>query len=607
MSACGEGEARNARADTADVLVVGAGIAGLAAARALTAKGVRVTVLEARDRTGGRIHSRDGFDFGAHWIHGTEGNPLTNLARSVGVPTYFVGGDSTYTGGWDRMRFPSLPDEEKDRSIIAADAVLDALDAARSAPGPDRSLADAVEAVLPQLGLTESEKRFARWHLDLLAREDCGADLRGLSARGWDEGFEVYGYGDSVVLDGFQVLTDRLAEGLDIRLETVVQRIEHGAEGVRVLTDRGEFRSPRVLVTLPLGVLKAGAVVFDPPLPASKRAAIDRLGCGTLAKVGLLFERVFWPPTVYVFGLDEDDGDAGTVAVSQAAVDGSPLLILLAGGRLGERVEAMTEAEARGWALERLRRAFGAEVPDPVAVLRTGWSRDPFARGAYSHVAVGSSVADIVAVAEPVDERLHFAGEATNPTQWAVAHGAYVSGLREAARISGDPTLMPPRNFTENRRWRSQLIRASRFFNLRIAALHAEELRERTRLLAACAPFADIAHSELRLLATMFETRHLRAGDWLCRAAERAGSVFLVAEGRLEVLTDEAAKPVRELGPGDLAGEYGLFVDRRRTASIRALTDGRVLTLDYPRFERFLLAFPQASLALLRRAIAMLA
>lgn len=588
-----------------DVVVIGAGIAGLAAARALVSKGLRVVVVEARDRTGGRIHTRDRFDVGAHWIHGTEGNPLTNLARREGLATYFVGGDSTYTGGWDRIVFPGRPDEEKDRSIVVADMLMDALDAARGRA--DRSLHDAVEAVLPTLPLDAADARRVRWHLNLLVREDCATDSTRLSARHWDEGFEVYGYGDSILLDGFQSLTDRLAADLDIRLGTVVRRIEHDAGGVRVIADGAEFRARRAVVTLPLGVLKAGTVEFDPPLPPAKREAIGRLGFGTLAKVGLEFERVFWPPLVYVFGLDGGSGDGATVAVSKAPIDGTPLLVLLAGGALGREVEALGDDEARDWALGQLRRAFGDAVPAPVAVHRTGWSRDPFALGSYSFVAVGSSAADLAALAEPVDERLFFAGEATNPTQWAVAHGAYVSGLREAARITGEAALLPPRNFTENRRWRAQLGRASRFFNLRIAAIDAGELAERTRLLAGCGPFAGIAPEELRLLATMLEPRALGPDDWLCRAGDEAGGVFLVASGRLEVFLDERADRVRVHGPGELTGEYGLFVGGRRTASIRALEAATVYELDYTRFERFLLAFPQASLALLRRAVTALA
>lgn len=594
-------------AETADVLVIGAGIAGLAAARALQRKGHSVILLEARQRSGGRIHTVDGFDLGAHWIHGTEGNPLTNLARGLGLAPLFVGGDSTYTGGWDRMVFPGHPDEEKDRSILAGDALFDALEAERSQLRDDIALAECVERALRRLDLDPAQEQLARWHLHLLVHEDCAAEPAALSARWWDEGHEVYGYGDSILLGGFQGLTDRLAEGLTIRLGHEARTIRWDGSGVEVESSGGVFQAERLVVTVPLGVLKAGRPRFDPPLPPRKREAIERLGFGTLAKLGLRFAEPFWPQQPYVFGLAEGADGGGTAAINLAAIDGTPTLVLLVGGDAGPRLEALSDNDALAWGMERLRLAFGAGIPEPLELIRSRWSLDPHALGTYSHLALGSSPDDLAALAEPVGETLFFAGEATSTGQWGTAHGAYLSGLREAARISGDPLLLPPRQFSENRRWRAQMQRASRFFNLRLSAIEEAEWQARTRLLESCEAFAAIAPSELRLLATMFEARSLHPGEWLCREQEAAGQVFLVARGALEVLHEDPPQRLAVLGAGQLTGEYGLFRDERRTASLRALEASQVLQLDYARFERFLLAFPQASLALLRRAIRTLA
>lgn len=372
--------------------------------------------------------------------------------------------------------------------------------------------------------------------------------------------------------------------------------------GVQVETDTGHFSARRAVVTVPVSLLKRQDIRFDPPLSAPKQQAIDRIGFGPLAKLGLVFDVPFWPRTGYCFGLRGGEGKGASVAVTPYAVSGVPLLILLYGADLATELEAMDEAEAVARACDQLRAEFGQEIPEPVAVMRTQWTRDPLALGSYCHVAAGSTPADFATLAAP-QGALHFAGEATSDTLWAMAHGAYLSGLRAASEIVCDSAILPPRTFAENRRWRAQLARAQRFFNLRIAELDGGEIETRTALLAGAPAFAGIEAGELRLLATMLETHTLTAGAWLCREGEAAGEVFLIARGELAVEKGAAGQRIATIGAGALSGEYGLFREARRTASIRALSDVRYYTLDYQRFERFLLAFPQASLAIAKTVI----
>lgn len=597
------------------VVVVGAGLAGLAAAHALTERGVQVVVLEARERLGGRVHTEGGVDLGAHWIHGTEGNPLTNLARQLAVPTLFVGGDSAYSGGWEHLAVHGpggavLSEDEKLRNILTADAVRDDLDALRrrhlEAGADDISIDEAMRQVLGRRELTDEERRSVAWHVALSARDDCAADEPRLSFLWWDDGYEVYGYGDSVVVRGFSKLVDALAEGLDVRLGHVVESIQYGgvpgAGSARVVTDRGSFEADAVISTLPLGVLKASTVSFSPPLPREKTEAIARLGMGNLTKVVLRFARPFWPRDQYVFGYQCRPIDRyPALVVNLWKTHQLPALVLLTGGQLSREIEQWDESAVADWAMDVVRDLFGDAAPRPTSVERTRWGHDPYARGSYSFVALGSTPADIDALAEPVGGRLFFAGEATYRHHWGGAHGAYASGLREAARLTRDPTVLPTRVFTENRRWRDTMMRATRLFNLLSASVSGAELRERMAILGASDVFSAVPSRELTILATMFEPITFAANDVLFTVGDKATQVYAIVDGELEMRMPDGRMDI--LRRGRVVGEYGLFNGGSRHATVTARCAGRALALDYPRFGRFLLAFPESAFALLRLTV----
>lgn len=429
------------------VVVVGAGMAGLTAARILAARGIEVLVLEGRERIGGRTWTADlagaSVDLGAAWIHGESRNPAADLHRGFGLGYRLD--DSDVFGGWDQVAEAPISAGALLVAAAQAGAIEGELDSLRSELGPGASIQDAIDAFLSSRDLDPEALRITRYYLEqaLVELDYAGpASSTSLALFGEEEWF---GSDDHLPDGGYRRLVDRLAEGLDVRLSTTVTTIAHDDVGVRVTTaDGGSFEADRVIVTVPLGVLKAGAISFQPALPAAKQEAIDRLDMSSLEKVALRFDEVFWdgPGNGWLFvGLERGEFPY-VLDLSVAA--GAPTLVALHGGqRVRDVLPVKSDEELVADALAVVEHVTGITPPAPIASAVTRWQEDPFSRGSYLYPTLGARAGDPDEVAEPVNDRVLFAGEATSSAHFGTVHAAILSGIREAERLGGDPGVLP--------------------------------------------------------------------------------------------------------------------------------------------------------------------
>ncbi|CAI8594839.1 unnamed protein product [Vicia faba] len=440
------------------VIVIGAGLAGLVAARQLVFLGFKVCILEGRTRPGGRVKTKKVFggdgnggdveaaaDLGGSVLTGVNGNPLGVLARQLDLPLHKVRDVCPLY-----MPDGKCVDSEVDSRVeVLFNKLLERVCKLRQAmieevKSVDVPLGTALEAFRRVYKVSEDkeERMLLNWHLANL--EYANATLMSnLSMAYWDQDDPYEMGGDHCFIPGGnETFVRALAEDLPIFYGRTVECIKYGSDGVLVCTDEQQFRGDMVLCTVPLGVLKKGSITFVPDLPQRKKDAIHRLGFGLLNKVVMLFPTNFWGGNIDTFGhLTEDLSMRGEFFLfySYSSVSGGPLLVALVAGEAAIRFEMMSPLESVKRVLDVLKDIFhpkGIVVPDPVQAVCTRWGQDTFAYGSYSYVAVGSSGDDYDILAESVGNgRVFFAGEATSKQYPATMHGAFLSGMREAANI----------------------------------------------------------------------------------------------------------------------------------------------------------------------------
>lgn len=420
------------------VLILGAGVAGLTAARLLHDAGYRVLLLEGRDRFGGRLWTNRTLDnipldMGASWIHGIDGNPLSELMNEVGVVSVPTDYDNLAVYGAD-----GSPVSEDDAATYEDlfNTVLERAAEIAEASDIDLTLGAAIQQAITDLDeeLDDNRSRALAYLINATIEHEFAASVNGLSAWNW-ESDEAFGGEDVIFPDGYDWLTHYLAEGLDIRLNTTVTEIRYDDQGVEITAGGETFTADYAIVTLPLGVLKAQVVTFDPPLPAEKQHAIQNLYMGVLNKLYLRFPDVFWDMDADVIGYVGEEAGQWAEFVNVAAVTGLPVLLCFNAGDYGLAIESMSDDQIIASAMQTLRTLYGADIPEPTGYLVTRWGRDPFSYGSYSSYGVNSTPDDRAALAETLADVLFFAGEATHSAYPGTVHGALLSGQRAAEAL----------------------------------------------------------------------------------------------------------------------------------------------------------------------------
>jgi monoamine oxidase len=401
-----------------DAVVVGAGAAGIAAARRLSAANKRFVLVEAADRIGGRCFAETRtfgvpYDRGAHWIHTPDINPLAKLAGRSGLDVYPAPGGEKLRIGRRDARTGEL--EDYLAAIVRANRAIG--EAARG-----KADVSCAQALPKDLGDLRPSVEF------YLGPFGCAKNLEDVSAMDFAKSAERDV--DAFCRQGFGALLARLAQGLPVQLSTSVSHIDVSRRQVEVRTAKGYITARAAIVTASTGVLGAGKIRFDPELPRRHADAIAKLGLGSYDHVAL--EMPGNP-----LGLQSDDlifekASGPRTAALLANVSGTGLCLVDVGGAFGRELARAGEAAMVAFALEWLTNLFGAQAKQAVKRTHaTQWGKEPWVLGAFSAATPGGQPGRKVLM-EPVRDRLFFAGEAVHETLWGTVGGAWESGERAA-------------------------------------------------------------------------------------------------------------------------------------------------------------------------------
>jgi monoamine oxidase len=404
-----------------DVAIIGAGAAGLGAARALENSGLSMVVLEARDRVGGRAHTVQAapdvtFDVGCGWLHSADKNSFVKIAEQLNFEI-----DKNLPPWRERAVGNAFPQAERDDFIRA---LAEYYDRAEAAAGEARKNGrDCAASAFLEPG--------NRWNpmIDAISTYINGAELDTVSILDMDA------YEDTNinwrVRRGYGALMSAYGAPCPLALNTQVKLIDHSGARVRIETSRGTLNSGKVIVTVPTNLIADESIRFHPGLPAKVDAA-HGLPLGLADKVMLALDQ---PETLPKEGNLRGATMRTAMGTYHLRPFGQPCIEGFFGGRFARELEDAGDGALAAQSIDEIAGFLGNGYRRKLRPLRESrWAHDPFARGAYSHALPGHAGKRAV-LASPVDGRLFFAGEATSPNFFSTAHGARDSGERAAGEV----------------------------------------------------------------------------------------------------------------------------------------------------------------------------
>ena len=416
------------------IVVVGAGISGLSAAKKLTQYGANVKVLEANNYIGGRIKTdwvfgNDApFEVGAGWIHGPSSkNPTKKLADKLGCEYFLTNDDKVTTFDEDGSEWGDERWEEVlniwEKTLLKVDQKLEFND--------KRNLRKAIEDINPKA----LQYPGVLWALSAYTEFSKGTSIEKVSAVYHDDD-KAFPGADVIIKNGYSTLINNIAENLDIELDTKVTSINtNSGKAIEIQTDNKIYKCDFVICSVPLGVLKAKRIKFIPELPNEKKKSIEKIGFGSVTKIAHRFDEPFWDTNIQYFGINTKEKGRWNYWLNYKTFSKQNILLGLSVGDYALIADNLSEREKKDDSLSVLRNVWGKNISEPNKSISTNWSNDQNFLGAYSYPKAGAKPKDYENLSKPVNNKLFFCGEHTIFDYAATTHGALLSGLNAVGKI----------------------------------------------------------------------------------------------------------------------------------------------------------------------------